>query len=716
MNAFRVLLFIFLIFLVVAAAAGAQTVDSLEFRDARIADILISLGSATGNSIVPDETVTGRASYYFEALPFREALAAFATRFNLYVSETDGIFTVSAVRVSRGADGTFTVEAPLVRVDLLVRRLSRAARVPVLFERLPATEITYFADSLPLEQILAQIATQLPSHELSEREGAFVLAFSDPAGPGPTRRSGWITRSDGSFSVEADRAQLSDILRELFASGGREYQLLKRADPQVDNLYFTDKSFDQMLALILEQADASFAVADGIYYITEASPQAAGARSLVTQRLALQFLGAATLLDLLPPEQTAGVTIRQDRSAGALSLTGNADRVRAVAELIAELDVPPAGRTYHRMSVTSIGAEQLPSLLPVHLQTVPITLLPDGSSFLALASAEQHEALSRFVSSIDTAAASVLIELQYIQLSQLLDNLPASASASDIVPTGDPTRFFYAGAPGRRDRFLEELEQIDRPVPQIRYQLLVIQYQESESQDFDLDISNSLTTPDSSQAFLGTIGNLLSLNFDIVSSFGYAFASRLNWQLGNATATVLADTTLSGLSGQNVSFQNTNTFRYRDVVIDPDTGDPEPTGVIREITSGLVLEIDGWASSGDTVTMTVAATISKRGTDGGAEGNPPPTSEKVVRTHVRAQEGEPVILSGLLQQEEDTSTQSTPLLSQIPVAGALFEGTRTTRDTTELAIYIVPHIDRGPEAEQALSDLLLEIYRENFGR
>jgi type II secretory pathway component GspD/PulD (secretin) len=713
MNASRLL---GVLFLVVAATGGAQTIDTLEFRDARIADILVTLGSATGRSIVPDETVTGRASYYFEAINFREALDAFAARFNLYIEESDGIVSVSAIRVRTTEDGSLTVEAPLVRIDLLLRRLSRASRVPVLFERLPAAEITYFAEKLSLPQILQQIATQLPDHELAERAGAYVLAFTDPARPGPARRSGWITEEEGLFSVHAERAGLSDLVRELFETADREYQLLKRANPQVENLYFSEKEFNELLKLILEQADASFAETDGIYYITDAPPQAAAARSVVTERLSLEFAAAATILDLLPPEQSAGVTIRQDRAAGALSLTGNAGRVAAVTEIIRRLDLPPQGREYPRMSVASIPAATLPSLLPVHLQSVPITPLPDGSSFIALVSPEQRDELERYVEGVDTSTQSVLVELQYIQLSQLLAHLPASALPGDIVATGDPTRFFYAGPPGRRDRFLEELEQIDRPVPQIRYQLLVIQYQESNSQDFDLDISNSLTTPDSTQAFLGTIGNLLSLNFDIVSSFGYAFASRLNWQLGNATAAVLADTTLSGLSGQSVSFQNTNTFRYRDVIIDPDSGDPEPTGVIREITSGLVLEIEGWASSGGTVTMTVAATISKRGTDGGAEGNPPPTSEKVVRTHVRAQAGEPVILSGLLQQEEDTSTQRTPLLSDIPGAGVLFEGRRSTRDTTELAIYIVPQVDRGPDEAVGLEELLLEIYRENFGR
>ena len=38
----------------------------------------------------------------------------------------------------------------------------------------------------------------------------------------------------------------------------------------------------------------------------------------------------------------------------------------------------------------------------------------------------------------------------------LVENLPASASPGSIVPTGDPTRFFFRGTTEELDRFLIE--------------------------------------------------------------------------------------------------------------------------------------------------------------------------------------------------------------------------------------------------------------------
>ncbi|MBU8912867.1 MAG: type II and III secretion system protein, partial [Spirochaetales bacterium] len=315
---------------------------------------------------------------------------------------------------------------------------------------------------------------------------------------------------------------------------------------------------------------------------------------------------------------------------------------------------------------------------------------------------------------IDVPPTTTPIELEHIQVEMLLKNLPASASPGSIVPTSDPTRFFFRGTPEEQARFLIDLDVVDRPLPQIRYQLLVIQYEDGTARDFSFDLSNSITGPDSAQAFLGSVGNLLSLNFDVIAAFGYQFAARLNAQIANSAATVLVDTTLNALSGQSARFQSTNTYRYRDSVADPDTGDIVPTGVIREITSGLILRIDGWVSGGDLVTMDVSATLSKRGTDN-SDGNPPRTSEKVVDTHIRTASGEPVVLSGLVQQEVQRTITETPLLGRIPLIGLLFQERDETLENTELAIYIIPHVERPATTPREISARLMDLY-DRFGR
>jgi type II secretory pathway component GspD/PulD (secretin) len=192
----------------------------------------------------------------------------------------------------------------------------------------------------------------------------------------------------------------------------------------------------------------------------------------------------------------------------------------------------------------------------------------------------------------------------------------------------------------------------------------------------------------------GQLGNLLNLNFDIITVFGYQFAARLNLAIADNQANVFADTTLFGLSGQEIHFQNTSTYRYRDFNIDPETGRPLYTGVTREIVSGLLLDIQGWVSGDGMITTSVTASISKRGADvSSTTGNPPPTSERLLTTQVRGRSGEIVVLSGLRQNDNTITEQRTPLLSRIPILGWFFRSRNSTSENTQMIIYLVPHLD-----------------------
>ena len=94
------------------------------------------------------------------------------------------------------------------------------------------------------------------------------------------------------------------------------------------------------------------------------------------------------------------------------------------------------------------------------------------------------------------------------------------------------------------------------------------------------------------------------------------------------------------------------------------------------------------------ITTTLTASVSKRGADvSSAIGNPPPTSEKILTTQVRARSGETVILSGLRQNDSTIVEQRIPFISRIPVLGWLFKSKNNTSENTQMIIYLVPHLD-----------------------
>ena len=94
------------------------------------------------------------------------------------------------------------------------------------------------------------------------------------------------------------------------------------------------------------------------------------------------------------------------------------------------------------------------------------------------------------------------------------------------------------------------------------------------------------------------------------------------------------------------------------------------------------------------ITSTVTASVTRQGIDTSAStGNPPPTSEKLVTTEVCGKSGEPIVISGLIQNSTSQGNSGIPLISKLPLLGMLFKHSEKTTEKTQMVIYLVPHIE-----------------------
>ena len=237
------------------------------------------------------------------------------------------------------------------------------------------------------------------------------------------------------------------------------------------------------------------------------------------------------------------------------------------------------------------------------------------------------------------------------------------------------------------------LEIFDKPAVRLSYDLLILQYDESLQNNWTSSFSAKRLSMGDRNGVSAVLGSVMGFNLNVVTSLGLTFAADLQASLEENSTRVYADTTLHGVSGREIHFQNTNTYRYRDNNVNPQTGEPVYSGVTREIASGIKLDVLGWVSGQGMITSKVTASVSRRGNDtSAATGNPPPTSEKLVTTEVCGKSGEPVILSGLVQTAESEQEKATPWISKVPVIGNLFKSKEKTKESMQMVIYLVPHI------------------------
>ncbi len=107
---------------------------------------------------------------------------------------------------------------------------------------------------------------------------------------------------------------------------------------------------------------------------------------------------------------------------------------------------------------------------------------------------------------------------------------------------------------------------------------------------------------------------------------------------------------------------------------------------------GVNIDITPRTHPNDDVTLTVKMDVSSVAGSGYA--GLPTFASRQLSTQIRLKDGETNILAGMIRDDERTSLEGIPGLSDIPVLGRLFARNRTERQQTDIVLTLTPHIIR----------------------
>ena len=147
--------------------------------------------------------------------------------------------------------------------------------------------------------------------------------------------------------------------------------------------------------------------------------------------------------------------------------------------------------------------------------------------------------------------------------------------------------------------------------------------------------------------------------------------------LDNQEATILVGQNVPITTGEVLGTANVNPFR-----------------TIQRQDVGIQLDVKPQINAGGTVTLFLRQEVSSVAGPVSAASAELVLNRRQVETTVNVDDGEIVVLGGLLDQNERLSVEKTPLLGDVPVLGALFRSTSRQRDRTNLMIFIRPTIVR----------------------
>lgn len=640
-----------LAFIFCSTIFAQSAVEGFEFLNRDISEILYSVSLYRGIAIVGDDTVNGKATFRFAGEDFDSAFDSFLKSQRLYVNKSEKVWTVSKVLFSGNERDGYFLDASDVRPVLLLDKISQKFQCEITFDSLSEATVTVHTNGKDASDFVESVARVLGKDYSADFSGGHLRinktvqernSYSAQKEKVTVKKN--ILNGGTFFSVDVQDASVGSTLEELFSSAEKEFIFACDTSARIKRVFFSGKNFDETLQLICSNCSLQTLESDGIFYV-------------------------------LP-----------DSSVGS--------------------SLVDCGKIWKKHSLSYYTVSRAVNLIENRFGKQNIIPLDEENSFLCFAKDDVQNQIGEFIKSFDAAKNSFVVKLRYIRTEDFLTHLPPGISATQITKSTQDNVFFFNGNEAQHQQLLEQLKEIDCPVKRIRYDLLVMQYQSTEDSSWETSLSTRKLSLGDRNDMAVSLGSVLDFNFDVVGVFGLKFAGSLQTAINENRAQVFADTTLQGVSGGTINFVNTNTYRYRDSNVNPETGAPVYTGITREIASGLKIDVTGWISGDGVITSKVTASISRQGADlSSATGNPPPTSEKIITTEVLGKSGEPIILSGLIQNEDTWSERRTPGLSKIPVLGWLFKSKAKTTEKTELVIYLVPHWEDEENNESSEKEL-----------
>ncbi len=166
--------------------------------------------------------------------------------------------------------------------------------------------------------------------------------------------------------------------------------------------------------------------------------------------------------------------------------------------------------------------------------------------------------------------------------------------------------------------------------------------------------------------------------------------------LDNQTASLQVGDQVPIATGQAVS------------ITDPDA---PIVNTIQLLDTGVVLNVTPRVNAGGLVIMEIEQEVSDPIVTATSGIDSPTIQQRRITSSVAIQSGETVALGGLIRDRQSKTRSGVPVLSSIPVLGALFRDTTADSSRTELLVLITPRVVRNVEDARRITDELRQRLR-----
>ena len=316
---------------------------------------------------------------------------------------------------------------------------------------------------------------------------------------------------------------------------------------------------------------------------------------------------------------------------------------------------------------------------------------------------------------------TVVVKLKYINANDIQSPLSAVMSSRGTLQTF--TRLVTSSSTGSSNiivisdvqenisHIMNMIEQLDQPIPNVNIAVKFIESTVDTTRGSGIDWSSQRPLYLGGGSGTDTSSSLIPINFSNMTiatlnplQFGMAWrimqargqskvlSSPHITTLDNHQATTSIQTTVY-IEG-SVNTQNSNQQYQQGNNPTANSFLNLNANTVTEKSIGIELSVTPRINDGSKITLLVDASVEALLSAAEIKTDKPRSTQRTVQTQVTVNDGDTVVIGGLITENAIENKKFIPILSGIPLLGKMFQSTSIEKEQRELFIFITPNIIR----------------------
>ncbi len=479
-----------------------------------------------------------------------------------------------------------------------------------------------------------------------------------------------------------------------------------------------------------------------------------------TTVIKLSNTDAAEAARLIKPVMHSQGQLTANPGGNVLVITDFPENLRKAREIIKAMDVnDTVVETVRLTNITAIDAEEALRALGGPKPAYRVVAIPGSNSLIMEGSAAEIAKLRPILSSMDIGGASPrgavsVVPLRFADGASIIELLTTllPAYARDGQP--NPTVAYEPGsntlvisATGETQEALEQIiRRLDVRRPQVLVEAIIVEISDTAAKELGVEFAlaglNGSNVPLLSTNFsraapnilslagiavgaqdgltpeeqAALVGSLVGLDGGIAGIAGVdndtlytVIVNALQTDKDSNVLSMPFVTTLDNVPATFLVGQEIPITTGESLGLGGGTVNPFRTFERKEV--GIKLEVLPQISEGDVIRLEIKQEVSSIAGAITSLSSDFVTNKRQIETTVLANDGEIIVLGGLLQDDEQIDVSKVPILGDVPIVGRLFRSEGKSRKKTNLMVFLRPTIIRNASDARPLTQQRLNRMR-----